>query len=160
MRPERLSIENECFKDLREKLDAMLNLAFDRMRRMGLDAGRVTAKVDIQAPKITENDREVWKPEFKCEVGVSMPLKGKIRASTPAGLKMMANPNGSGYVIATDNYTFLDLLEEQPPEPPDGEEEGEEPGYALGPNGPRKRHTSNMEKWRGPSAEGRAEAPC
>lgn len=34
MRPERLSIENECFKDLREKLDAMLNLAFDRMRRM------------------------------------------------------------------------------------------------------------------------------
>lgn len=83
----------------------------------------MTAKVDIQALKITENDREVWKPEFKCEVGVSMPLKGKIRASTPAGLKMMANPNGPGYVIATDNYTFLDLLEEQPPEPPDGEEE-------------------------------------
>ena len=83
------------------------------MRRMGINEGKVTATVEITVEEVVEEDREAWRPDFKCQVGVSLPLKGKIAASVPNGLKMVQDPNGEGYIIATEQYTFLDMLEEK-----------------------------------------------
>ena len=113
MKPQNLGIGSECFSDLREKFDYILNLALNKMRQMGIYEGKVTATVDIAVEKVEEEDREAWRPEFKCQVSVSLPLKGKIAASVPGGLKMVQDPNGEGYIIATEQYTFLDMLEDQ-----------------------------------------------
>jgi hypothetical protein len=113
MKPQRLEIEGETFKDLREKFNYILNLALNRMHRMGINEGTVTAKVDIETEEADEGDGTAWRPSFKCEVAVRLPLKGKIAAGVPNGLKMVRDPKSDGFIIATEQYTFLDMLEEQ-----------------------------------------------
>ena len=56
MKPQRLEIEGETFKDLREKFNYILNLALNRMHRMGINEGTVTAKVDIETEEVDEGD--------------------------------------------------------------------------------------------------------
>lgn len=111
MKPQRLEIEGETFKDLREKFNYILNLALTRMQRMGINEGTVTAKVDIETEEIDDGDGVAWRPEFKIQVQLSLPLKDKIAAGVPNGLKMVRDPKGDGFIIATEQYTFLDMLE-------------------------------------------------
>jgi hypothetical protein len=74
----------------------------------------VSAKVKISNAEGTDENGEIcWMPEFKCQVSVGLPVKCKIDASAPVGLKMIRNPDGDGFIIATDQYTFMDMLEEQ-----------------------------------------------
>lgn len=111
MKPQRLQIEGETFKDLREKFNYILNLALTRMQRMGINEGTVTAKVDIETEEINDGSGDAWRPEFKCEVAVRLPLKGKITAAVPNGLKMVRDPLGDGFLIATEQYSFFDMAE-------------------------------------------------
>lgn len=114
MRPQILSIESETFLDMRQKFDALLNLAMNKMQALRVYEATVTAKVKIQSDEVTEPGGEIsWRPEFKCQVSVGLPVKGKLDASAPVGLKMIRNPHGDGYIIATEQYTFMDMLEEQ-----------------------------------------------
>lgn len=113
MKPQRLEIEGETFKDLREKFNYILNLALNKMQRMGINEGTVTAKVDIETTEIEEGDGMAWRPEFKCQVSVALPLKGKIAAGVPNGLKMVRDTKGDGFIIATEQYTFMDMLEDR-----------------------------------------------
>ena len=54
MRPQILSIESETFLDMRQKFDALLNLAMNKMQAMRVYEATVTAKVKIQSVEVPE----------------------------------------------------------------------------------------------------------
>ena len=112
MKPQNLSIESELFSELRMKFDFMLALAMDKMQKMNVSKSKVTAVVEIETTAHEEAGEMVQLPDFKCEVRINLPAKGAIPAATPKGLKVTKSPLDGKYIIASDNYDLLDMVEE------------------------------------------------
>ena len=111
MRPQRFGIDSECFDDLREKFDSCLEIAMRKMLETGLARSTVVAKVEITTEKQEQEGRTVQLPAFACEVRISMPMKGKVAAAVPAGLKIVQSTENGEFIIASDNYTFFDMMD-------------------------------------------------
>lgn len=114
MKPQIFSINGEMFDDIRLKIDQALNIALRKMTELDIYAGTVNAKLDIQIEKTQdENGDQIIKPEFGGMVEINLPLKGKIKMNSQKGLIMARDPTGAGFLVATEQYTFMDMLEEQ-----------------------------------------------
>ena len=114
MKPQNLTINGEVFDDLRLRFDEALLLALRKMEELKIHAGTVTATVDILMEEAEdENGEMIYTPVFDAQVAMNLPLKGKIKVPTQTGLMMIRDPNGNGFLVASRQYTMMDMLEEQ-----------------------------------------------
>ena len=114
MKPQNLTINGEVFDDLRQRFDEAMLLALRKMQELKIHAGTLTATVEIRmAEEADENGETIYTPVFDAQVAINLPLKGKIKVPTQEGLMMIRDPNSSGYLVASRQYTIMDMLEEQ-----------------------------------------------
>lgn len=112
MKPQRLSIDSEVFTDLREKFDAVMNMAIMKMQNMSITEGTITAKCKINLLETRIDDLFVKVPVFTCDVDMSLPIKGKVEAHTPKGIQIHMSDDGTGFIVAGLNVTIDDIMEE------------------------------------------------
>lgn len=114
MKPQNLTINGEVFDDLRQKFDEALNIALRKMKELKIQAGTVSASVDIVMEEMMdENGETILAPEFQAVVGINLPLKGKLKVRTQSGLMMIRDPVSDGFLVASRQYSMEDVLEEQ-----------------------------------------------
>lgn len=114
MKPQRLNIYSDVFDELRDRFEKALLLALRKMQHLKIAQGTVTARVAITlAESADENGENVMMPEFAAQVEINLPMKGKLDVPTKAGLIMVPDPAGEGFIIADSQYSMFDMLEEQ-----------------------------------------------
>lgn len=114
MKPAELSIGTEIFTDMRIKLDTALNAVISNLISKDLSTGRVTAKIDIELFKKTDQETgEVYyEPVFKPTVGLNIGGKGKLDCSAPLGLILKKSSCGRNFV-GTNQISFDEVMNEQ-----------------------------------------------
>ena len=114
MKPTELSIDNEIFADLRFKMDVALNAVISNLIEKKLNAGKVTAKIDISLfEKTDEETGEVfYEPVFEPVVNVNVGAKGKFECSAPVGLIVKKSKCGNNF-IGTNQITFDEVMDQQ-----------------------------------------------
>ena len=114
MKPQRLSINSEVFDDLRMRFNEALILALRKMEKLKIYAGTVTTTVDIEmTEEADENGEAVLAPEFDAQVQINLPMKGKMKVPKQSGIMMIRDPNSNGYMVASRQYSMMEMLEEQ-----------------------------------------------
>lgn len=114
MKPQNLTINGEVFEDLRGRFDDALLLALRKMKELKIQAGTLTATVDIRMDEIAdENGELILAPEFDAQVAINLPMKGRMKVPTQMGLMMIRDPNSNGFLVASRQYTMMEMLEEQ-----------------------------------------------
>ena len=114
MKPQNLTIESELFEDFRTKFDAAMNSALRKMKSMSIRAGTVKTTIEIVMEEAEdENGEPVLMPEFSGQVEINLPLKGKIEVKKQSGIIMVKDPISDGFIVASGQYTFMDMLAEQ-----------------------------------------------
>ena len=119
MKPQPLTIEGEVFDDLRMKLNLALNSALTNMIRYRISAGTVAMNIEIELEEGTAEDgtaedgNPIQMPKFSGKIGINLPMKAKIEMERREGMIMVRDERGDGYIVASGQYSFLDMLEEQ-----------------------------------------------
>lgn len=114
MKPQPLTIQSEVFSDLRKKFDLALLTALRKMKSLKIHEGQIRAVIGVVMDEFKdENGETVIMPEFKAQVDINLPIKGKLDVDKQAGLLMIPDRDGEGFIIASTQYSLLDMLEEQ-----------------------------------------------
>lgn len=112
MKPQELTITSEVFEDLRNKLNAAINITVNRLLDKGLSNGNVSAKIDISIRETTnkETGEVTIMPEFEPSVSMKIGAKGKMDCEKVGGMIMRQGPSGRIYV-ATNQISIDELME-------------------------------------------------
>lgn len=113
MKPQELNLNCEIFDDFREKFDLALNATMRNMIAKHMEAGSITAKIDIEMmEKVAEDGEVLFAPKIKPKVAIKIGAKGKIDCVEKEGF-LMKTDGQNGFVIGTSQISMDELLEEQ-----------------------------------------------
>ena len=111
MKPQELTITSEVFEDLRNKLNAAINITVNRLLDKGLSNGNVSAKIDILIRESTnkETGEVTIMPEFEPSVSMKIEAKGKMDCQKVGGMILRQGQSGRIYV-ATNQISMNELM--------------------------------------------------
>ena len=95
MKAQVLNLGSESLVEFREKLDAALAVAVNRMKEKWLMQASVTGKIKITLEEQTDSQGEIHTlMKLEPEVNVNMSTKGKVQCGTQSGLFVQLDEEG------------------------------------------------------------------
>lgn len=111
MRPERLCIEGKTFEGFRRDLNAVLDIAVNKMLEIGVPVGVITGRIRIEIERDSENGKTVAYPKFKFDTDMNLPIRGKVESEGDIDLKIAYG--NDGFMIGSQSLSLFDLLESE-----------------------------------------------
>ena len=114
MKPQELTIDSDCFWDLKQRMTEGITEALDTLMEKKLSIGSISTKIDIEIRE-TQNEETgeiVYQPIFSYDVNYKIGAKHKIGKGVSAGLYLEKTMDGRN-IVASNQISMDELVEEE-----------------------------------------------